>query len=176
MSKEYDSLRYKKNKELIKAKQKVYRDSNKRIYTEEQKLAKQNYRKANRKRMNEYHKMYNKTKRAIDPIFKLTSLIRTSIGDAFRMNGYTKKSNTYQILGCTYNEFKTHIETRFESWMNWDNHGLYNGDLNHGWDIDHIIPLSTATNEEDIIKLNHYTNLQPLCSYTNRVIKRDFQG
>jgi len=26
--------------------------------------------------------------------------------------------------------------------------------------------------EEDVIKLNHYTNLQPLCSKINRDIKR----
>ena len=47
------------------------------------------------------------------------------------------------------------------------------GELNHGWDIDHIIPVSTAKTEEDIIKLNHYTNLQPLCSYINRYVKKD---
>jgi len=56
--------------------------------------------------------------------------------------------------------------------MNWDNHGLYNGELNYGWDIDHIIPLATAKNEGELIKLNHYTNLQPLCSKINRDIKR----
>jgi len=53
------------------------------------------------------------------------------------------------------------------------NHGLYNGQLNYGWDIDHIIPLSSVKTEEDVIRLNHYTNLQPLCSFVNRVIKRD---
>ena len=57
--------------------------------------------------------------------------------------------------------------------MNWSNHGLYNGQLNYGWDIDHIIPLSSVKTEEDVIRLNHYTNLQPLCSFVNRVIKRD---
>jgi len=41
------------------------------------------------------------------------------------------------------------------------------------WDIDHIIPLSAAETEEDIIRLNHHKNLQPLCSKVNRYIKRD---
>lgn len=57
--------------------------------------------------------------------------------------------------------------------MTWDNYGLYNGEPNYGWDIDHIIPTTTAFSEEELLKLNHYTNLQPLCSYINRVIKRD---
>jgi hypothetical protein len=58
--------------------------------------------------------------------------------------------------------------------MNWNNRGNWNGqpkEINVAWDIDHIIPLSTAKTEEEILKLNHYTNLQPLCSYTNRYIK-----
>ena len=57
--------------------------------------------------------------------------------------------------------------------MNWNNKGLYNGELNYGWDIDHIVPISSAITEEDIIRLNHYMNLQPLCSKINRDIKRD---
>jgi hypothetical protein len=56
--------------------------------------------------------------------------------------------------------------------MTWDNYGLYNGELNYGWDVDHIIPLSSVKTEEELIKLNHYTNLQPLCSKINRYIKR----
>ena len=57
--------------------------------------------------------------------------------------------------------------------MNWNNRGLYNGELNYGWDIDHIIPVSYAKNEEELLLLNHYTNLQPLCSKINRDIKRN---
>ena len=57
--------------------------------------------------------------------------------------------------------------------MSWDNYGLYNGELNYGWDIDHIIPLASATTEKELLKLNHFTNLQPLCSKINRDIKRD---
>jgi glutamine synthetase adenylyltransferase len=51
------------------------------------------------------------------------------------------------------------------------NRGLYNGELNYDCDIDHIITISSTKTEEEIIKLNHYSNLQPLCSYTNRVIE-----
>ena len=57
--------------------------------------------------------------------------------------------------------------------MNWENYGLYNGEDNYGWDLDHIIPLSSAKSEEEVIQLNHYTNLQPLCSKVNRFIKKD---
>jgi hypothetical protein len=72
---------------------------------------------------------------------------------------------------CTHENFKLYLESKFEPWMTWDNYGLYNGTPEYGWDIDHIIPSSTAKDEFEIISLNHYTNLQPLCSYYNRVIK-----
>lgn len=39
--------------------------------------------------------------------------------------------------------------------MSWNNYGIY-------WHIDHIIPLASAKNIEELYKLNHYTNLQPL--------------
>ena len=57
--------------------------------------------------------------------------------------------------------------------MNWENKGKYNGNFNSGWDLDHIIPISSAKNKEEIYKLNHYTNYQPLCSKVNRFIKKD---
>jgi hypothetical protein len=60
--------------------------------------------------------------------------------------------------------------------MTWDNKGNPEDGIlepNKTWDIDHIIPLSSCKTEDDVIKLNHYTNLQPLCSYTNRYIKKD---
>ena len=93
--------------------------------------------------------------------------------ESVKRNGYSKKTKTHQILGCSFEEFRDHIEKQFEPWMNWGNHGKYNGQPNFGWDFDHIIPHSSAVTEEEVIKLNHYTNLQPLCSHINRDIKRD---
>lgn len=107
-----------------------------------------------------------------DSLYVLRVKIRKTISQSFKRNGYTKNSHTQEILGCTFEYFKVYIESKFETWMTWENKGLYDGKtLNYGWDIDHIIPVSSATTEEEIIKLNHYTNLQPLCGYYNRHIK-----
>lgn len=106
-------------------------------------------------------------------LFRLKSNLSGKIRNSLLKNGYSKKSSTYKILGCTYDEFKIHIESQWEDWMNWDNYGLYNGDKKYGWDLDHITPLSSGECEEDIIRLNHHSNIQPLCSYINRCVKRD---
>jgi len=116
---------------------------------------------------------YHKYKMSNDVVYRIKNLTTGIISKSFKQNGYTKKSRTYEILGCSFEEFKIHLESKFESWMSWDNRGKYNGDFKYGWDIDHIIPLASAKTEEDIIRLNHYTNLQPLCSKINRDIKRD---
>ena len=78
-----------------------------------------------------------------------------------------------KITICWDGEFMEHIESQFEDWMNWDNYGLYNGEEKCGWEYDHIVPISSAQCEEDIYKLNHHSNIQPLCSYVNRHVKRD---
>lgn len=120
-----------------------------------------------------YQNNYIKTRKVNDSLFKLKQNIRSIIYNSFRNNGFSKNTKTYIVLGCSYEEFKLYLESKFECWMTWENKGLYNGDFNYGWDVDHIIPISSAKNEEDLIKLNHYTNLQPLCSKINRDIKKD---
>jgi hypothetical protein len=114
---------------------------------------------------------YGKDRAKIDPVYRMKVQMRKLLIKA--LNGQSKSKTTEQIIGCTYTELKDHIESQFEAWMTWDNKGLYNGDFNYGWDIDHIIPLATAKSPEDILYLNHYTNLRPLCSHVNRNIKRD---
>lgn len=128
------------------------------------------YYKNNKGKINEYQKNYNK-KRKLEPIFKLKANIRTMVSNVITNNNFIKRSKTVDILGCSFEDFKIHLESKFEDWMNWENYGKYNGSEEFGWDIDHIIPISTAKTEDDVIRLNHYTNLQPLCSYTNRVLK-----
>jgi len=123
-----------------------------------------------KERRRKYNREYVK-KRKLDPIYKFNANIRSMISNLITERGYFKISKTQDILGCTFKEFKIYLESKFEPWMNWDNYGLYNGELNYGWDIDHIIPSSSALTLNEVVKLNHFTNLQPLCSKINRVFK-----
>ncbi len=153
---------YKNNKEEIILKVREYRRNNKEKGIE--------YRRNNKENRNEKRRDRMKN----DNVYKLSCLIRNSIKKPFVENKFTKKSKTEEILGCSFVEFKLYLENKFEDWMSWENHGLYNNsELNYGWDIDHIIPISSAKNEEDVIRLSHYRNLQPLCSKVNRDIKKD---
>lgn len=154
-----------KNKKIIAKKKRAYYLANKEKTKKDQKT----WRKNNKTKI----QGYQKEKMSSDIIYKLKINTKNLIGNAIRNGKFKKLSKTEQILGCTYEDFKNYLENKFELWMDWNNRGLYNGQPKFGWDIDHIIPLSSATCEVDIITLNHYSNLQPLCSYTNRYLKRN---
>ena len=114
------------------------------------------YKTKNKDKINKYFRDRRKT----DPIFKSKQDVRIFIGTSFRRRKFSKKNKTENILGCTYQEFFTHIESQFVNGMSWDNRSK--------WEIDHIIPLATAKTEEEILRLNHYTNLRPLWTSDNR--------
>lgn len=116
---------------------------------------------------------YFKTRRENDKVFLLRRNVSNLIRNYFKNKNHIKKSKTQEILGCSFEEFKFYLESKFKSWMNWQNYGKYNGTLNYGWDMDHIIPISSAKTEKDVIQLNHFTNFQPLCSKINRDVKKD---
>lgn len=161
-----------RNKEGKKKSDKKYAKANKAKLNKKKK----SWAKANPNKIKKAKSDYVKRKMSEDKLYRLKHNISCSIRQSFKRNGYTKNAKAYDILGCTFDEFKRHLESKFESWMNWGNYGNPNGiitEQNKTWDIDHIIPISSAKTEDDVIKLNHYTNLQPLCSYTNRWIKKD---
>lgn len=114
---------------------------------------------------------YRKDRKEKEPLFKLTSSIRRTISLAFgrvRDKKFKKSKRCEDILGCTFEEFKTHIESQFKNWMTWDNYGnCPTNDFNCSWHLDHIIPISSAKTEEDVYLLNHWRNFQPLCSKAN---------
>jgi hypothetical protein len=139
------------NKDKIREKRKEWREANKDKIKA--------YYEANKDKINENRNASRKERRKNDALYKVTHNTRSLIGRCFKNKGYTKKSKTYQILGCTYEEFKQHLERQFTKGMTWENYG--------DWHLDHIYPVSLAENEEELIKLNHYTNFQPLWAEEN---------
>lgn len=142
---------YLKNREVISDKNRKKLEENR---DEINKKAKER-RDKNKDYYNKLNRQYIKNRKENDPLYRLTCSIRTLITQSFKSK-YTKKSKkTIEILGCTFETFKEHIESKFTDEMNWDNYADY-------WELDHIIPVSWALNEDEIVKLNHYTNFQPL--------------
>lgn len=69
-------------------------------------------------------------------------------------------------LGCTIKEYRAHIESLWEDWMNWDNYGP---DPYNQWQLDHKIPLDWfVKNSKDVYKAGHYTNIQPMRGIDNQ--------
>jgi len=144
-----------KNKEKIAETAKKYFKENK------EKIA--NYKREhylkNKEKIEKYRNEWRNNKVKVDSLFKLTNNTRTLIKQSFRRNGYSKNSKTFQILGCSFEEFKKHIERQFTKGMTWENQGE--------WHLDHIYPVSLAKDSEELIRLNHYTNFQPLWAEDN---------
>ena len=146
---------YLQNKEKIITHNTNYRLKNIEKYKQNNK----EYRLKNIEKLKEYNKIYKKERKLTDPLFKLKYTLGTLIRNCIRNNGYSKKSKTNKILGCTFEEFKQHLERQFIKGMTWENSGE--------WHLDHIYPVSLAKDEEELIRLNHYTNFQPLWAKEN---------
>ena len=102
---------------------------------------------------------YNRERRQSDPLFSFKHRARAAIRRSFSSTGHKKSTKTENILGCTITFFKEYIECKFIDGMTWDNMSF--------WHLDHIIPLSSALSADDVIRLCHYTNFQPLWAIDN---------
>lgn len=124
-------------------------------------------RKENKETWNAYRRANHKERINSNPLYRLKLNIKSLISGSFKKKGTNKSKRTIEILGCTFPEYKAHIEAQFESWMNWNNYGAYKVNGIRTWQIDHIFPISLANSPERLIELNHYTNLRPLDSKEN---------
>lgn len=154
-------IHYEKVKQTILDYQKKYREENrdkvlerKRKYyyenKEERLLKNKIYRSNNKNKRNDYEK----NKKRNSPVYSLMVGMRSRISSYLKLHNITKKNKTFEMVGCTPQQLKEHLEKQFKPGMSWDNRNQ--------WHIDHIIPLSSAKTEEELYKLCHFSNLQPL--------------
>lgn len=104
-------------------------------------------------------KEYNRERARRDPVFRMSCRCKKRIWAALNEGGYTKRSRSFDIIGCTPEYLAYHLEQQFSQGMTWSNYG--------DWHIDHKVPLASADTEDEVIRLCHYTNLQPLWAKEN---------
>ena len=134
---------------------KQWREKNKEKHRENAR----NYYQNNKTHANEVKRKRRMERRHSDPFYSLAQATRSLVSRAFKNKNYKKTSQVSVIIGCDWDKLARHIESQFTHGMNWSNRGE--------WHIDHIMPLASAQNATDIVRLNHYTNLQPLWALDN---------
>lgn len=169
---EENRTRYYENREARLAADKARRDANREEWLAKEKRTRErlaekraanqrSYYAANKEARAAYKLDYDKARRKRDPLFALAHTVRRRITIALSGKGFAKTSRTHEMLGCSFEHLFAHLESKFQPGMTWGNRGA------EGWHVDHIIPLASAKNEEELIKLCHYTNLQPLWAADN---------
>lgn len=169
--------RYEANKEKIRAQVAAYRLANPEAVSAAKKACYEKKKAAYIARIREYaatergrmlrlaaQSKATKRRMAEDPVFAMKRRVYSCISSAISGKNYTKSSRTHEILGCSWVEFKAHIEKQFLKGMTWERRSE--------WHLDHIVPLSTAKTAEEVIALNHFTNFRPLWAQDN-MLKSD---
>ena len=158
--------RYASRKGEYYEKQKAYRDKNKekvfeskRVYRQKNaakiKLAKQKYGVENREKISK-----NIAKRcANNPLVRMANSMRRSIR-RYLDAGQKGEMSSFEIIGCSKDDLRKHLESKFRDGMTWQNYGKH-------WHIDHIVPLISSKSVDEIKRLCHWTNLQPLTAFEN---------
>lgn len=153
------SLAHKKwyiiNKHIILKKQSEYRLKNKNYFNLYEKNRKN--KKERSKKVSEYVSLRLKK----DLNFKLRYALRTRLYLALK--GNYKYISAVNDLGCSIEDLKKHISSKFIENMSWNNWGE--------WEIDHIRPLCSFNlkNKKEQKMAAHFSNLQPLWKKENRI-------
>lgn len=148
---------YENNKEKINKRHKIYRDNNK----DKKNMYDKIYYQKNKEKVKSRTKKYTSERKKNDALYKLKCNVRGMIYISFYKKNYIKKENTEKILGCSIEYFINYLLNTYKN-----NYGVE-------WDgkekvhIDHIVPLAQANNEEEVIRLCNYKNLQLLKAEDN---------
>ena len=111
----------------------------------------------------DYRNDYQSRRYAEDPAFALARATRNRVNHALRaaVGSPGKARPTMELLGCSADELRVHLERLFQPGMTWDNWGE--------WHVDHVRPIASfdLSTEEGQRAAFHYTNTQPLWSKYN---------
>jgi hypothetical protein len=113
----------------------------------------------NKENLREKRNEYQRNRRKNDDLYNIRCRITSRLYKCLSSKDIVKSKKTEEVLCIDFEGFKRYIESLFTNGMTWENKGQ--------WHIDHIVPISFAKTEEQVIKLNHYSNLRPLWAKDN---------
>jgi hypothetical protein len=106
----------------------------------------------------EYRKLYRTIERK-----NIKIRIKCNLGKRiwYALKGFAKSKSTIQLIGCSIENLKIHLEKQFSYGMTWLNYGK--------WHVDHIRPCASfdLSKKSEQLKCFHYSNLQPLWAVEN---------
>jgi hypothetical protein len=94
-----------------------------------------------------------------DPLYAMKCRMRSRMHKLLKSKNMSKTTKTIKAIGCDWSELVNHIERQFRKGMSWSNRDK--------WHIDHIVPLSSAKTEYELIERCNYMNLRPAWAYEN---------
>ena len=156
-TRQYREQYYLENKERMNRKMHDWYRKN----SEKAKEKSHQWQKNNKSRIRENTRAYSLKRRKEDVEYRLRKVLRARLYSALHNN--QKMGSAIKDLGCTISELKQYLESQFQPGMTWDNWSK------DGWHIDHIFPLSKTdlSDPEQLKKVCHYTNLQPMWASEN---------
>ena len=95
--------------------------------------------------------------------YLIIAIIKLHTGVVYRK--HPRKLKGVGLIGCSLQQYKAHIESQFEDWMNWGNYGRNE----NTWQIDHIIPFDAFKGElkKHLKIICWYKNCKPVRSKNN---------
>lgn len=102
-------------------------------------------------------------KKKNNPSFALSLTLRCRIRRAIKAQSGVKAKKSFDLLGCSIEHARKHIEAQFEPGMGWENYGR------NGWHLDHVVPCSSfdLRNPKHQQRCFHYSNLRPVWERDN---------
>lgn len=145
----------------VRAYQKKYHAENYVLNKDEILAANKSWKSSNIERSRAYHKNYSRTQYHKNPEFKMRRNLANRLGKA--LEGKKKSSKTLELLGCSLDSLREHLEKQFQPGMTWKNHNKA------GWHIDHKRPCADfdLTDPAQQRACFHFSNLQPLWAIDN---------
>lgn len=107
-----------------------------------------------------------------DPKRRIRHVVGVSVCGFLKSKGLSKRGQScFAFLPYTAEQLKNHIESLWESWMNWENYGGRTDNPEKTWQLDHIRPHSSfnyaSVYDPEFLECWDLTNLQPLEKIAN---------